>query len=170
VRGALVHDVVTRHGLSLSMEARDALADPRGPDDASTPVSRALNFAGKRLAFRALTRIGPLRALWPLGQALQVYALGALLDRYMARHRRTETEGPRIERAEALRVRRAIDDAMAHVLDAGPTGGAAQAEVDDPRDRVTALVDGLLGTAAGLPGHLMGRLETAFDRLIVGGR
>jgi hypothetical protein len=167
VRGALVHDVAVRHGLSLSSEARAVLADPSGPDAPSGKVVRALRYAGARLAFRALTRLGPLRALWPLGQALQVYALGALFDRYAAELRHADSQ--RLEHAEALRVRRAIDGAMARVLDAAPPGAGESGEAtdpDDPRDRATALVDGLLGAAAGLPGHVMHRLETAFDALL----
>jgi hypothetical protein len=166
VRGALVHDVAGRHGLSLSPEARRVLADVSSPDSPDGTVTRALRYASKRLALRALTRVGPLRALFPIGQALQVYALGALLDRYLRTLRLVgspDAASARIEREEALRVRRAIDHAIAGVLDAAPAGPDEAARVDDGRDRVTALVDGLLGAAAGVPAQLMHRLYAAFD-------
>jgi hypothetical protein len=167
VRGALVHDVAMRHGLALSPEARQVLADPSSPDPhsraPSATIVRALRYASKRLALRALTRAGPLRTLWPLGQAAQVYALGALLDRYLQSRPAGAT---RVEREEALRVRLAIDGAMSRVLDPAPGESQAASPVDDARDRLTALVDGLLGTAAGVPEQLMHRLEVAFDALV----
>jgi hypothetical protein len=170
VRGALVHDVAARHGLVLANEARKVLAETSGPESPDGAMVRALRYASKRLALRALTRIGPLRALWPLRQALQVYALGALFDRYLRVHRgRATAPGSRLERDEAVRVRLAIDGAVARVLDAAPTQAEetpASAEVPDPRDRVTAIVDGLLGAAAGVPAHVMHRLDAAFDALV----
>jgi hypothetical protein len=166
VRGALVHDVATRHGFSLSNEAREVLADSSSPDAPSGTVSRALKYASKRLALRALTRIGPLRALWPLGQAFQLYALGALLDRYLSVRPADDPRGRHIERPEALRVRRAIDGAMARVLETTADPVDEPASLDDRRDRATAVVDGLLDAAASLPAHLMGRLHRAFDALL----
>jgi hypothetical protein len=63
-------------------------------------------------------------------------------------------------------VRIAIDGAMARVLDTTPADPAGPVSGDDERDRVTALVDGLLGTAAGLPARLIRRLDAAFDALL----
>src|SRR5579872_7048158 len=95
VRGALVHDVAARHGVSLSSEAREALSEPSNPESPAGIVSRAMRYAGKRIALRALAQFGPLRALWPLGQALRTYALGALLDRYLSQ--RPPDAPPRID-------------------------------------------------------------------------
>src|SRR5258708_11503097 len=164
VRGALVHDIAVRRGASLSGEARDALADPSNPDAPAGTVSRALRFAGKRLALRVRARVGPLRALWPLAQALQLYALGSLFDRYLRAHRPPSGAGAgaRIERDEALRVRRAIDGAVARVFDAAPAGAPAPVDADDDRDPATAMGDGLLGAAAGFPAHALRGLDPSF--------
>jgi hypothetical protein len=165
VRGALVHDVAARRGVSLSSEAREALANPADPESPVGVVGRAMRYVGKRIALRALTQVGPLRALWPLGQALRTYALGALLDRYLTR--RPEGAPARIEQEEALRVRRAIDGAILRILDT-PAAGAEAPHLpeEDARDPTTAAVDGFLGAAAGLPSQMARRLEAAFDALL----
>src|SRR5580658_1808074 len=64
VRGALVHDVAVRHGLSLTREARDLLAEPSGPDGPRGLLAQALRFFGARLALRALTSFGPIAFVW----------------------------------------------------------------------------------------------------------
>ncbi len=165
VRGALVHDVAARHGVSLSSEAREVLSEPSDPESRSGVVSRAVRYAGKRIALRALAQVGPLRALWPLGQALRTYALGALLDRYLSQ--RPDDAAPRIEHGEALRVRRAIDGAILRILDTPAADvEAPRLPGDDARDATTAAVDGFLGAAAGLPSQMARRLEAAFDALL----
>jgi hypothetical protein len=164
VRGALVHDVAARRGVSLSSEARETLSAPSDPEARGGVVSRAMRFAGKRMALRALAQIGPLRAIWPVGQALRLYALGALLDRYLAG--RPEGSSSRIEHEEALHVRRAIDGAILRILDTHSEGDEEPRLADDSRDPTTAAVDGLLGAVAGLPSQMMRRLEAAFDALL----
>ena len=62
VRGALVHDVAARHGLSLTREARDLLAEPSGPDGPRGLLVQAVRFFGARVALRALTSFGPFAA------------------------------------------------------------------------------------------------------------
>jgi hypothetical protein len=168
VRGALAHDVALRHGLSLSREARDLLAEPSSPDASERgTVSTALRYMGGRLAVRALTRIGPFGAILPLRHAVRMYALGHLLDRYLAG--RASAFGARrpgsrrIEEGEARRVRRAIDAAFALATAVSPAPEEEPAAQDDQRDASTVLVDGLLGAAAGVPSHLVRRLDTAFD-------
>ncbi len=93
VRGALVHDVALRHGLSLSREAREVLADPAGPEAATGTVTRALRYVGVRIALRALSLVGPVGAIWPLRHALRVYVLGYLFDRYLAGSRPRASRG-----------------------------------------------------------------------------
>jgi hypothetical protein len=161
VRGALAHDIAAHHGLSLSREARALLADTSTPDASEgTVVATALRYVGTRLAVRALARVGPLAALWPLRHAVRVYVLGYLLDRYLA----ARSEGAsRVEEDEARRVRRAIDAAFVRATATSPAPLEEPAEEDDQRDPTTVLVDGLLGAAAGVPSHLLRRLDAAFD-------
>jgi hypothetical protein len=164
VRGALVHDIAVRHGSSLSLEARAVLAEPSSPDAPSGgTVATALRYVGARLAVRALSRVGPLGAIWPLRQALRVYVLGHLFDRYLG----ARAEGARrIEEGEARRVRVAIDEAFLLATAASPAPEEEPAEQDDQRDAGTVLVDGLLGAAAGVPAHLVRRLDAAFDEVL----
>jgi len=70
VRGALVHDVASRHGLSLTREARDVLAEPSGPDGPRGFVAQAVRIIGVRVALRVRTGVGPVAVVWPLRQAL----------------------------------------------------------------------------------------------------
>src|SRR5258708_28196730 len=59
VRGALVHDIAVRHGLSLTGDARDALAEPSGLERPRGAVSQVMRFLGVQLAAPLLTRIRP---------------------------------------------------------------------------------------------------------------
>src|SRR5579883_3291201 len=83
IRGALVHDVAVRHGLSLTLDARDVLAEPACADGPRGLFAQAVRFAGAQLAARTLTRLGPVGLFWPLRSAAQTYALGHLFDRYL---------------------------------------------------------------------------------------
>jgi hypothetical protein len=166
VRGALVHDVAVRHGLSLAHEARDLLADPSGPDHPRGALAKTVRYVGVRLALRTLTRVGPVGMLWPLRHAIQTYALGHLFDRYLAHVRKLETV--RIDAEEARRVRHAIDGALTRALSVNATPVSEPDAVDDQRDPTTALVDGLLVGAAGVPARLVRRLDAAFDDLLAG--
>ena len=65
VRGAVVHDVAVRHGLSLTREAREVLSEPAGPDGPRGLIAQTMRFLGVRLAARTLTRLGPVGAVWP---------------------------------------------------------------------------------------------------------
>jgi hypothetical protein len=167
VRGALVHDVAVRHGLSLSRDARDVLCEPAGPDGPRGLVAQTVRFVGLRLAGRALTRVGPLRLLWPVRNALQTWALGHLLDRYLELGR--IERAVRIDAGEARRVRQAVDGALGRALTVDAPGEEEPTVIDDQRDAATAFVDGLLGLAAGVPGRLVGRLDAAFDDLLAHG-
>src|SRR5580700_3334203 len=70
VRGALVHDIAVRHGLSLTRDARDVLSEPLGPDGPRSLLAQAARFLGARFAVRTLTRFGPLGMVWPARAAL----------------------------------------------------------------------------------------------------
>jgi hypothetical protein len=167
VRGALVHDIAVRRGLSLTREARDVLAEPSGPDGPRGVVSQALRFFGVKLAARLLTRIGPVGMVWPVQYALRTFLLGRLFDRYLDRAR-TE-RAVRIDVDEARRVRRAIDGALARALTVQVAPTEEPTPIDDQRDPTTVLVDGLLGIAAGVPERLVRRFEVAFDELLLHG-
>ena len=165
VRGALVHDVAARHGLTLSRDAREVLADPSGSEGPRSLLAQALRFVGAKIALRAVTGLGPIGAIWPARSALQTYVLGHLFDRYLD-VARTERTG-RIEQDEARRVRLAIDSAIIRAVTVVTAPAPDAARVDDDRDTTTAFVDGLLGAAAGLPERLLRRIEAAFDDLLL---
>jgi hypothetical protein len=164
VRGALVHDVAVRRGLSLTHEARDLLAEPSGPDGPRGLIAQALRFFGARVALRALTSFGPFAAVWPLRNALATYLLGHLFDRYLELAR-TE-RAVRIDVEEARRVRLAIDGAIVRALTVVTPPVEEPTIIDDQRDAAVVVVDTLLGLAAGVPARLMVRLEAAFDELL----
>ncbi len=164
VRGALVHDVAARHGLSLTPEARDLLSEPSGPDGPRGVMAQALRFLGARLAVRALTSFGPIAVVWPLRNALTTYLLGHLLDRYLELSR-TE-RAVRIDVEEARRVRLAIDGAIVRALTVDAPPAPEPTVIDEQRDPISVVIDTLLGLAAGLPARLMLRLEAAFDELL----
>lgn len=166
VRGALLHDIAVRHGISLTPEARAALADPAGVDAARGWIEQGVRFVGVRLAARALTRFGPVGMVWPLRDAVRTFALGHLFDRYLAALR-TE-RAVRIDVDEARRVRRAIDGAFARAVTLAPDPIEEPTPVDDQRDAMTALLDGLFSLAAGVPERLVRRLDLAFDELVGG--
>ncbi len=161
VRGALAHDIAVVHGLSLTREARALLAEPSGAEGPRGFASQALTYLGVRLAVRTLARFGPIAAIWPFREALRTFTFGHLFHRYLDLGR-TE-RAVRIDAAEARRVRRAIDRALARAITVESSGPQEPAAIDDQRDAATALVDWALGLAAGLPERLLRRLDTAFD-------
>jgi hypothetical protein len=164
VRGALLHDVAARHGLSLAREARELLAEPSGPDGPRGILAQALRFFGARLAIRALTSLGPIAFVWPARNALGTYLLGHLFDRYLEQSR-TE-RAVRIDVEEARRVRLAIDGAVVRALTIVTPPVDDLPVIDEQRDAASVVVDTLLEMAAGLPARLMLRVETAFDELL----
>jgi hypothetical protein len=168
VRGALVHDIAVRHGLSLTRDARDVLAEPLGPDGPRSLLSQAARFLGARFAARTLTRFGPLALVWPARGALSTFTLGHLFDRYLDVSRLERAV--RIDVEEARRVRLAIDGALSRALTVSASGRPDPSTIDDQRDAVTALIDGLLGVAAGVPERLVQRLDAAFDDLLTHAR
>jgi hypothetical protein len=165
IRGALVHDIAARHGVSLSQDARAVFAEPSGPDGPRGVFAQALRFLGAKVAIRAVTTLAPINVFWPAKSALQTYVLGHLFDRYME-IARTE-RGPRIEVEEARRVRLAIDSALVRAVTVTAETARKVSPTDDERDTVTALVDSLLGAAAGIPERLLLRIDAAFDDLLL---
>ncbi len=164
VRGALVHDIAIRHGVSLTREARDALAEPSGARGGRSLLRQALRFVGTRLAVRSLTAFGPIGLFWPVQSAIQTYVLGRLFERYLSVGR-TE-RAVRIDAEEARRVRDAIDGALTRALGVSLEPLPEPTSTDDERDLVTAVVDAMLSLAAGIPAKLTRRLDAAFDDVI----
>lgn len=164
VRGALIHDITSRHGLSLTPEARTILIEPGG-GTASSFFKQGVAFA----VTRVLGRLGPLVLLNPVRTALGTFVLGHLLQRYLDTVRIDRTV--RIDVDEARRIRRAIDQAL---LDALTTPGrglqTSMLSPDDLRDQTTRIVDGVLIAFASAPEWLQRRLEAAFDETIITGR
>src|SRR5438270_284865 len=122
VRGALVHDLTARHGLSLTPEARAILVEPSGSDGPRGVVSQGLTF----VVTRVLGRFGPLAFLPPVRSAMGTWVLGHLLQRYLETARTQRSV--RIDVEEARRVRRAIDQAMVYAL----TTDARRSREDPP--------------------------------------
>ncbi len=161
VRGALVHDLASRHGLSVTPEARKILIEPGG-EAAQSFFKQGVTFAATRI----LGRFGPLILLGPLRTALGTFVLGHLLQRYLETVRIDRTI--RIDVEEARKVRGAIDRAL---LDALTTQGKGIRDglpisPDDLRDQTTQIVDGFIIAFASAPEWLVRRLEAAFDEVL----
>ncbi|HSO35505.1 MAG TPA: hypothetical protein VLT33_23410 [Labilithrix sp.] len=162
VRGALVHDLTSRHGLSLTPEARALLVEPNG-----TEGPRGLLNQGARFAVgKVLGRFGPFALIAPVRSALGTYALGHLLQRYLESSRTARSL--RIDIEEARRVRRAIDQALVYALttEARPSREDAPHAPEDLRDKGEQVVDGVLISIASMPGWLVRRLDAAFDEVL----
>lgn len=162
VRGALVHDLTARSGLSLTPDARAVLVDPGGPDNPRGLLSQGFTF----VAARVLGRLGPLAFLPPVRSALGTFVLGHLLQRYLDTGRKTRAV--RIDVDEARRIRRAIDQALvfAFTTEARPSREHAPIPPEDLRDASTQVVDGVLVSIANMPNWLVRRLEAAFDEVL----
>ncbi|HEX4512275.1 MAG TPA: hypothetical protein VH054_02030 [Polyangiaceae bacterium] len=160
VRGALVHDVCARFGLSITPEARRVLAAPGLAEGPPGMIGAAIRFATTRV----LTRLGPLGVIPPVRSALLTYAIGHLLARYLAA--RTD-KSVRVDVDEARRVRRAIERSLAAAFSTSAREeqqiGAAPEELRDP---LTQATDGVIAALASLPGNVVRRLEAAFDASI----
>ena len=95
VRGALVQDLVGRHGLSITPEARDLLAEPAGTEGPRGLGAQAVRFVTRRL----LGRFGPLAIVPPIRSGLETFVLGHLFARYL--------DAARTERAARIDVEEA---------------------------------------------------------------
>jgi hypothetical protein len=166
VRGSLLHEVATRHGVTLTPEARAVLCDPLGVGARRGMVADTLRLVGAAVFFRTLTRFGPAALVWPMTGALRTYVLGHLFDRYLARARTRPSD--RVDFEEARRVRTAIDEAFTRVLTLAarapvPRDPPSAAGVGDLRDPTTAFVDSVIRFGVGIPSAFATRLDAAFD-------
>ena len=162
VRGALVQDLTSRHGLSLTPEARGLLVEPNGTEGPRGFLNQGARFAVSKV----LGRFGPLALISPVRSALGTYVLGHLLQRYLETARTARSV--RIDIEEARRVRRAIDQALIYSLttEARPSREDAPYAPEDLRDQGDQIVDGVLISIASMPGWLVRRLEAAFDEVL----
>lgn len=159
VRGAIAHDTATRHGLSLTKDARAILAS-------ADPESRALvRKTGEAVLRQLARRVGPLAVLATLSRGLEAYALGLLFDRYIQRFRASGSV--RIDIDEARRVRDAIDQSIVRVLSPAlrPALTTVRPGAEDLRTEATRFLDSILLTGASLPSYFERRLEAAFDEV-----
>jgi hypothetical protein len=162
VRGALVHDLTSRHGLSLTPEARALLVEPNGTDGPRGFLKQGARFAVSRV----LGRLGPLALIGPVRSALGTYVLGHLFQRYLDTLRTARST--RIDVEEARRVRRAIDQAFIYALttEARPSREDGPHAPEDLRAQGEQIVDGVIISVASMPGWLLRRLDAAFDEVL----
>lgn len=162
VRGALVHDLTSRHGLSLTHEARTILIEPNGTEGPRGFLKQGATFA----ITRVLGRVGPFAFIPPVRSALGTFVLGHLLQRYLETARTARSV--RIDVEEARRVRRAIDQALIYALttEAKPSREESPHAPEDLREGSEQFVDGVLISVASMPGWLVRRLDAAFDDVL----
>ena len=160
VRGALVHDVCARHALSITPEARRILAKPGLAEGPEGFVGAVVRFATRRV----FARLGPLTLIPPIRTGLLTFAIGHLLERYLATR---QDRSVRIDVDEARKVRAAIERAI-NLLISTPARPEHEmpAPPEELRDQLTQVTDGLVAGIASLPGHVVRRLEAAFDAQI----
>jgi uncharacterized protein (DUF697 family) len=160
VRGALVYDVASRHGLSLTTDARAALAE------ADSEMRTKLVRTAETIARQLLRRVRPLGFLSSASRGVEMYALGLLFERYITKARRSAAV--RLHQEEARLVREAIDRAMLRAFSPSltPATTTVNEGVEDLRDEFTRWIDALLLTSAAVPSYLERRLEAAFDEIV----
>ena len=160
VRGAVIHDVAARHGLSLTSDARAELAEP--DSETRTRLVRAAESVARQL----LRRLRPLGVLTAASRGVELYALGLLLERYIERVRLAGAVRMHLE--EARLVRDAIDRSVLRALSPAlrPSSTTVGEGVEDLRDEFTRWIDAMILTSAALPSYLERRLEAAFDEIV----
>ena len=162
IRGALVHDLTSRHGLSITPEARAALVEP---EKEKARLRRYLDQGVKFAITQVLGRIGPLGIVGPARSALMTFVLGHLLQRYLDGGRRSRTV--RIDYEEARALREAMDAALILALTTDGHGRERPAFApEDLRDSTTQIIDGVFISIASAPGWLVKRLDAAFDEVL----
>jgi hypothetical protein len=165
IRGAIVHDLAGRHGVSLTSEARTAFSEVSADSPMRDLFKRGLGILSKTF----VKKLSPLSTFFTASAAVEVFALGHLFDRYLERHRGSKSV--RMSADEARAVRKLIEGAVIRAF--SPTLQAEQIPilppVEDLRDEFTRWADTLLLAGANLPGYLERRLNAAFDGLIAEG-
>lgn len=162
IRGAVAQDVAARHGLSLTSEGRRAFTESSNDSPMREVFRRGLGFLSKTF----VKKLSPLSTLFTASAAVEVYALGHLLDRYLDRHR--GTKAARIQGDEATEVRKLIEAAVVRAFSPAlrPEPVPMLPPVEDLRDEFTRWIDALLLAGAGLPSYVERRLDAAFDAVI----
>lgn len=158
VRGALVHDIAARAGLSLAHDARDVLA--------AGSSGTFLRGAAETLLRRVLRGMLPIGALASVARAGEIYALGHLFERWVSEHR---GQGAiRVHREEAEALRACIDRALLRALSPSlsPRNTLEDPPIEDLRDEFTRWTDSAILWAAKVPGYLVRRLDAAFDEAV----
>jgi len=160
VRGALVYDIASRHGLSITTDARQALAVP--DSELRTKLVRTAETIVRQL----LRRLRPLGVLASASRAIEIYTLGLLFERYVSEVRRTAAV--RVHHDEARLVREAIDRALLRALSPSlkPKATTVGDSAEDLRDEFTRWIDALLITSASVPSYFERRLLSAFDEIV----
>lgn len=160
VRGALVHDVVSRHGMSITSDARAILAGAQSDQRAR------LMRAAETVVRQVLKRFRPASLFQTAARGVEVYALGKLLDHYITHVRKSGAV--RIHAEEARRVREAIDKALLRTLSPAlrPKLQTMPSGAEDLRDEYTRWIDAIFLTGAAIPSYLERRLEAAFDEIV----
>lgn len=162
IRGALVHDLTSRHGVSITPEARAALVEPEKEKER---FRRYFEQGAKFALTQLLGRIGPFGIVGPVRSALTTFVLGHLLQRYLDGGRRSRTV--RIDYEEARALREAIDAALVLALTTDAHGRERPAFApEDLRDSTTQVIDGVFITLASAPDWLVRRLDAAFDEVL----
>src|SRR5262245_27974529 len=108
IRGAIVQDVLSRHGISVTSDARNILAEP------DVDQRKLLVRAAEGVARTLLRRLGPTGVITSISSGFEVYALGHLLDRYLRQARPSATVRMHLDEAQGLR--QAIDKAIKRAL------------------------------------------------------
>lgn len=162
IRGALVHDLTSRHGLSITPEARAALVEPEKEKER---FRRYFEQGAKFALTQLLGRIGPFGIVGPVRSALTTFVLGHLMQRYLDGGRRSRTV--RIDYEEARALREAMDAALVLALTTDAHGRERLPFApEDLRDSTTQIIDGVFITMASAPDWLVRRLDAAFDEVL----
>ena len=162
IRGAIAQDIAARHGLSLTGDARRALAESSHESPMRDVLKRGVGFLSRTF----VKKLSPLSTFFTASAAVEVFAVGHLFDRYLERHR--GSKAVRINNEEAKAVRKLIETSIVRALSPSHRVDALPLlpPVEDLRDEFTRWVDTLILASAGLPAYVERRLDSAFDALI----
>lgn len=160
VRGAMVYDIASRHGLSITTDARSTLSEP------DSELRTKLVRTAETIARQLLRRVRPLGVLASASRGLEIFALGLLFERYITKVRKSAAL--RVHHDEARLVREAIDRSILRAFSPSlkPATTTMGEGVEDLRDELTRWIDALLLTTAAVPSYMERRLEAAFDEVV----